>query len=368
MTKKIVHIIIGLHIGGAELMLKRLVEGLNGKDCMQHSVISLTDLGPVGQQLQNVGINVRELGMKNPLLVPSTFFKLRRELKKQKPDIVQTWMYHANFLGGLAAKSAGIDRVIWNIRSTNLHGNGNGNFIFRKSCGLLSSSVPHEVIYVSYSAQTEHLKAGYTSDRGVVIENGFNTDIFLFNKESREKYRSEMKLEIDDIAIFSVGRCVSEKDHPTFIKAICDASKSNSKIKGVLVGRDIDLESFALSDNEKKRFIVLGEREDIAGLLSAADIFCLHSITEGFPNVLGEAMSVGLPCITTKAGDAELILSNKKYIVETGDYSAIEQLMIELSEESASNRKVIGKKNREKILKCFSLEIILNKYLALYNK
>lgn len=366
MTYKIVHIIIGLRVGGAELMLKRLIEGLNGEDGMQHSVISLTDLGLVGQQLQSAGINIKTLGMNTPLLVPSTFFKLRRELKKQKPDIVQTWMYHANFLGGLAAKSIGIDRVIWNIRNTSLHANGNLNLIFRKSSALLSSSVPYEVIYVSHSAQKAHLKAGYTPNKGVVIENGFNTDIFLFNKESRDKYRSEMKLEFDDIAIFSVGRCVSEKDHPTFIKAICRASKSNSKIIGVLIGRDIDLESFGLSDNEKKNFIVLGERKDIAGLLSAADVFCLHSITEGFPNVLGEAMSVGLPCITTKAGDAELILSNKKYTVETGGFLSIAKLIIELSGYSVINRGVIGMNNREKILKDFSLETILNKYSDLY--
>lgn len=86
---KITHIIIGLGIGGAELMLKRLVEGLNGKDGMQHSVISLTDLGPVGQQLLDNGIQVTSLGMKNALSIPSTFIKLRSEFKKQKPDTLQ---------------------------------------------------------------------------------------------------------------------------------------------------------------------------------------------------------------------------------------------------------------------------------------
>lgn len=366
--RKILHIIIGLNVGGAELMLKRLVEGLDGKDGMQHSVISLTDLGPVGKQLQDSGISVTALGMKSAVSLPSTFYKLRRELKKQQPDIVQTWMYHADFLGGLAAKSIGINKVIWNVRNTHLSSSGKLNFIFRKSCAALSSRVPYEVVYVSYSAQTAHLKAGYTSDKGIVIGNGFDTNKYFFSEESRNKYRAELNLESDEIAVFSVGRYAPAKDHLTFIKAICEASKGNKKIKGVLVGRDIDLENFNLSDTEKKKFLVLGEKKDIAGLLSAADVFCLHSITEGFPNVLGEAMSVGLPCITTKAGDAGLILSNKKYTVETGGFLLIARLIIELSEESISNRRVIGNNNREEILKCFSLETILNKYLALYKK
>ena len=366
MSAKILHVIVGLDVGGAELMLQRLVSGSHSEGCVQHSVISLTDLGSIGQQLQNFGVSVTSLGMKGALSVPSTFLKLRCELVRQQPDVVQTWMYHANLLGGLSAKFAGKSKVIWNVRRTNLHGNGTLKYLFRRSCGLFSSTVPYEIIYVSHSAQKSHVEAGYTTAKGVVIGNGFDTDKFLFNMESRSKYRSDMKLDFDDVAIFSVGRCVPEKDHLTFIKAICAASMVNNKIKGVLIGRDIDLESFDLSDIDKKNFIVLGEKDDISGLLSAADIFCLHSVTEGFPNVLGEAMSVGIPCITTKAGDAELILSNKTFTVETGDSSSIAQLMIDLSEEDAHSRKAIGNKNRERIINYYSLESILKKYLLLY--
>lgn len=358
---KITHVIIGLRMGGAELMLKRLVEELNGRNGIQHSVISLTDLGLFGEQLNDAGINVVALGMKSTLSVPIIFYKLRSELKKQKPDIVQTWMYHADFLGGLAAKSVGIQKVIWNVRNTYL---SKGT----KLCALLSSRVPHDIIYVSYSAQKSHLNAGYTPNKGVVIGNGFDTDRYIFNSGNRDKYRIELNLKSDDIAVFSVGRCVPAKDHLTFINAICNVSKSNEKIKGVLIGRNINLDDFNLSDTKKKSFIVLGERDDVEGLLAAADIFCLHSITEGFPNVLGEAMSMGLPCITTKAGDAELILSDKKYIVEVGDYLSIGELIIELSGKSISSRKMIGQENRDRILKLFSLETISNTYLAFYKK
>lgn len=363
---KITHIIIGLGIGGAELMLKRLVEGLNGKDGMHHSVISLTDLGPVGQQLLDNGIHVKSLGMKNILSIPTTFIKLRRELKNKKPDIVQTWMYHADFLGGLAAKSLGIHNVIWNVRNTHLNSNGKFNMVFRKICAYLSYKVPKEIIYVSQSAYNEHLKQKYRSNIGKIIGNGFDTAKYSFSRRNREKYRSDFKLEDSDIAVFSIGRYVPAKDHSTFVAAICLAARTNPKIKGVLVGRDIQLDLFDLSDSEKKYFIMTGQRADIAELLSAADIFCLHSITEGFPNVLGEAMSVGIPCITTDAGDAALILKEKKYVVDVGDFSAISRKIIELSNEPDSVIAAIANKNTENIVRNYSISSILDQYIALY--
>lgn len=365
---RIVHIIIGLGVGGAELMLKRLILNSSQKNQFEHVVISLTDLGVVGHELQSKGIIVHSLGMKSPLSIPKIFLYIRKLLKKIEPDVVQTWMYHADFLGGLAAKSLGIKKVIWNVRNTHLDSSGKINFIFRKFCALLSYIVPHQIIYVSYSAQKSHLKAGYDSKKGVVIGNGFNVDQYIFDHENRERYRKDLNLKHDEVAVFSVGRCIPAKDHLTFIQSICIAASKNKNIKGVLVGRDLDLEKFKLSSIEKKYFIILGERFDIAALLSAADIFCLHSITEGFPNVLGEAMSVGLPCITTKAGDAELILCNDAYTVEVRDASTIAVLIEELASKDSISRLAIGKENRAKVLDKFTLEVILNKYFSLYKK
>lgn len=99
--------------------------------------------------------------MKNAFSLPVTFLKLRRELKKQQPDIVQTWMYHADFLGGLAAKSLGFNNIVWNVRNTYLNSSNKFNLFFRKACAYLSNKIPAEIVYVSYSAQREHLKEKY---------------------------------------------------------------------------------------------------------------------------------------------------------------------------------------------------------------
>lgn len=362
---KIIHIIIGLGIGGAELMLKRLVEGLDGKDRMQHSVISLTNLGPVGQQLQDAGISVTALGMKNALSLPSTFFKLRRELKKQAPDIVQTWMYHADFLGGLASKSLGIKRIIWSVRNTFIESRGKINFLFRKLCSYLSYRIPSQVIYVSNSARKEHISSGFNPHKSVVIGNGFDTSKYSFNEKNRDIYRHELMLTDNNIAVFSVGRYVPAKDHLTFVKAICNAAKSNKNVRGILIGRNISLEKFNLSNDEASLFIVLGERKDVAELLSAADIFCLHSITEGFPNVLGEAMSVGLPCIVTRAGDAEIILNDIESTFAIQDYFGISEKIVFFA-ENEEIRKNQGLENRKSVINNYALESILDTYSLLY--
>ena len=128
-TVRVVHIIIGLNIGGAELMLKRLIESHNTNNTIKHFVISLTNMGPVGRQLMDTGIAVYSLGITNIINVPFAFFELRSLLVKIKPDIVQTWMYHADFFGGIVAKSIGCDNILWNVRSTNIHKGGSLSLI-----------------------------------------------------------------------------------------------------------------------------------------------------------------------------------------------------------------------------------------------
>lgn len=363
---KITHVIVGLNVGGAELMLKRLVEGLGAEAGTQHSVISLTDIGVVGRKLEASGVEVMALGMQNVWSLPATFLRLRRALKRQQPDIVQTWMYHADFIGGLAARSVGIDQVVWNVRNTYLTGRGAFNLAFRKLCSFVSRHVPREIIYVSHSARREHLNAGYHPERGVVIGNGFDVGLYSFSSDNRLRYRSELGLDDSDFAVFSVGRCVPAKDHPTFVRAICAAARIEPRIKGVLIGRDMDLDRYALTEAEKSAFVVVGEREDVAGLLSAADAFCLHSVTEGFPNVLGEAMCVGLPCVVTRAGDAELILSDASNTVDVGDVAGLAERIARLATSDPASRKAAGARNRERVVTSYSLESVLHRYLSVY--
>lgn len=364
--KRIVHVIIGLNVGGAELMLQRLVLNSSKKEYFEHFVISLTDLGIIGPKLQEQGVNVYSLGMASISTLPLTLLKLRKLLKKLRPDVVQTWMYHADLLGGITARSLGIENVVWNVRNTTINERGTLATSIAKFCAKLSYTIPKKIVYVSKSALKSHQEFGYNNSISVVIFNGYDTDKFNYSLEARQQYRRDFQISDNDIVVGSVGRFSKSKDHKTFIKSIILATKSNPNIKGLIVGRDIDLNNFNIAEKDKKKFIVIGQREDIASIYSCMDIFCLHSSSEGFPNVLGEAMSTGIPCVVTRAGDAEHILNQIEYTSNIRDVDSLSKSLISLANLSPEERIEIGVKNRERIKENFEINVIVERYLDLY--
>src|SRR5512134_1216123 len=115
---KVAHVIIGLEVGGAEMMLRRLLLTQRSQGGAPGTVISLTGLGPVGQRLRDDGVEVIALGMRTSLGAPLAVLRLRRLLLRLQPDVVQTWLVHADLLGGLAARAAGLRAVVWGVRTT----------------------------------------------------------------------------------------------------------------------------------------------------------------------------------------------------------------------------------------------------------
>ncbi|MGI3034128.1 glycosyltransferase [Vibrio diabolicus] len=364
--KHIIHVISSLNVGGAELMLKRLIE--NDK-INTHSVITLLNGGVLKNEFEATGVRVISLCINRHLDIPFSIFKLRKIIKGLNPDVVQTWMYHSDFLGGIAARTLGIDKVVWNVRNTDLKARGKINFAFRKICGFFSRVIPDEIVYVSESARVSHEKEGFDSSKSVVIYNGFDTEKYKFSKRLRDNLRKEMNVDDKDILVFSVGRYADAKDHKSFIDVIKGLRSHN--VKGVMIGREMDYNNEEITkyincDNDL--FLLMGERDNVHELLSSADIFCLHSITEGFPNVLGEAMSVGLPCITTRAGDAEHILNNHLYTCEVGNVSQMMDRILTLSRISQIDRVNIGKVNRERIISNFTLSKTITDYQKVYSR
>jgi len=371
MNKSVVHIIIGLNVGGAELMLKRLAEGLSEKHGMQHSVISLTELGPIGKQLQEAGISVSALGMKSAISLPSTFFKLRSELQKQKPDIVQTWMYHADFLGGITAKSLGIGNIVWGIRTTNVTlGRSKLTVKLRKLCALLSYSVPKVIICAADAGRIVHEQTGYDPSKMKVISNGFDLDSLRVEPEQRDILRAECGFTDSEMVIGSVGRFNTVKNQKLFIEAAALLVPNHPNIRFLMVGRDNnwhndELVSWIKNNNLENKFVLLGERSDVPTCLAAMDIFCLHSKTEGFPNVLGEAMASGLPCVTTDVGDAKILLGSTGEIVSLSALSVSKAVshLLNLDKQDLIKMGVFA---RQRLEDNYSLSEIIQQYNDTY--
>lgn len=373
MNKKIVHIIIGLHIGGAELMLKRLILQSQIKGVFKHEIISLTDLGIIGHDLKAEGVSIHTLGMTSGLSIIKIFFNLRNLLIKLNPDVVQTWMYHSDLIGGLAAKSLGIKNIIWGIRNSAIDSNSSkSKKIIRKLCANLSYSIPSTIICVAHKAKDVHVEIGYDEKKMYVIPNGFDLDRFYPDKNKRNKLRSSLMLNEKDLVIGNIGRFAPAKNQINFLKACIFLLDEGFNFKILLGGRDVDLDnseisSLFLNNQYADHFIFLGEVADTPSFYNAIDIFCLCSYTEGFPNVLGEAMATEKICLTTDAGDAKLILGNFGFhIVSTSYIDIAKALETNILNGCESKLKNLGQQARIAIEDKYSLTKIVQKFEQLY--
>lgn len=371
---KVVHVIIGLDIGGAEMMLKRLIETHKDNPTYRHVVISLTSIGHAGQQLQTLGVEVYELGMRSVSGIPRVLFQLVRKLREIRPNIIQTWMYHADLLGGLAARITGNRNVIWGVRCTAIpQGRFSATQMVVNLCSWLSGWVPRVIVCCAESARSFHARLGYDRSKLLVINNGY--DLSQFNKDQlkRQKARAAFGFGDDDIVIGIVGRFDPLKDYRNFINAAAVVVATEVHVKFLMVGRDIDpanskLYGWLAETGKTHRFVLAGERHDIPMCLASMDIFCLSSVKEGFPNVVCEAMASGVPCVVTDAGDAARIVSDTGLIVPTSDSAALAKALQKMTNMSFEERARLGELARYRIEKHFSISNVCAQYESLYSQ
>lgn len=369
---KVLHVIVGLDVGGAENMLKRLIES-DSNSISNTTVVSLTTLGPIGEILCAQRVRVYALGMTSIFSLPFTLWRLVRLIKKYRPALVQTWMYHADLLGGLAARLASC-RVIWNVRSTAIpQGAMSGTYWIVRLCAKASSVIPARVICCAQAAKVAHIKLGYVDSKMTVIPNGYNFKSLVFSLNSRVKARTGFGFGVDDIVIGTVGRFDPLKDFHNFVTAASKLSARRNDVKYVMVGRNIDatnatllewIENAGLTD----KFLLLGERSDIPSVLSALDIFCLSSVNEAFPNVVVEAMAMSVPCVVTRAGDAAEILGDEEFVVPVQDSNALSDALFRLCEFSPADRTMLGVKLAKKVRKEYEINEIRKKYEKVYEE
>jgi glycosyltransferase involved in cell wall biosynthesis len=328
MPLRVVFIITGLGTGGAESMLEKLIGAL--APSIQAHVISLTTLGDIGPRLLARGVPVEALGMRANRPDVAAFARLVRRLRRLSPHVIHTWMYHADLFGGLAARLAGVRAVMWGVRHSNLSATANksSTLAVMRVCARLSRWVPMRIACAAARARDVHVAQGYAADRMVVIPNGFDLSRFQPDASARDSLRAELGLARGTPLLGVVGRFDVQKNHRGFCEAMAILHARRPDVHAVLAGTGIDTGNAKLlawmnASGIEPVCHLLGRRDDMPRLMAALDVLVLPSIGEAFPNVLGEAMACGVPCVSTDVGDARDILGSVGRVVAAGDMAGL---------------------------------------------
>lgn len=361
-----------LDMGGAQMMLVRLLTGLD-RNQFSPTVISLVRPGPLQAPIEGLGIPIYSLEMPRGIPHPGALVKLVRWLRRNRPDAIQTWMYHADLLGGLAAKLAGGIPLAWGIRHADLSKNANRwhTLLTVKACAHLSRWLPSQIICSSEAARRLHVEAGYEPKKMVVVRNGVDLTLFQANAVSRSGLREELGVPDESLLVGLIGRFDPQKDHRNFVLAAGLLLHMWPHVRFVLCGERINWDNASLTgwiDEQgiRDRCYLLDNRDDMPRVMAAMDIVVSSSLGESFPNVVAEAMSCEVPCVVTDVGDSAVIVGDTGRVVPPRDPIALSAAMFGLITMNREMRCQLGMTARCRIEEHFALHTVVSRYQNLY--
>ncbi len=371
--KKLCHITTGLNIGGAEMFLLNLAKSLNTLG-YQQTIISLQAQGDLSEKIRNENIELIHLGISRYPWTWWGIFKLPFLLHKMSPDVLQTWLYHADLIGGLSS-IFGNTELVWNVRQTDISAKHNKREIVlvARITALLSKYLPVKIICCSESAKASHINIGYSESKIVVIPNGCDTSLYKYDGERRKAARLMLGIEENDVVIGRFGRFDPQKDYKNFISAADEIQSSHKHAWFLMAGENIslgnpELKKWISRSRVPGRFLLLGKRDDLPDLYQAVDIFISSSLGEGFPNVVAEAMSSEVPCVVTDVGESSDLVGNTGRTVPKKDMKKLADACLELVNIGDIERRKLGEAARSRIVNHYSLERSVTDYRELYDQ
>ena len=368
---KIAFVTTGLARGGAEVMLLRLLESLD-RERFEPSVICLSSTGPVAELLSRMGVPPVVLSQRAALFAVLGLPKLVAALRAIRPDIIQGWMYHGNVAAALAAPFLeNSPALLWNVRMAgeDFETEKRLTRVVIRVGALLAPRVHWIVANSRKGALTHAVRLGYKG-RWRVIPNGFDTVRFAPGMDAPAELQA---LASASVRIGMIARHHPIKDHDTFLTAAALLSRSDPAARFVLVGEGTswdnrDLVASISRHGLREKILLMGSRSDIPQVAACLDIVTLCSISEGFPNAIGEAMSCGVPCVVTDVGDAALLVGDTGLVVPARDPAALCVAWRELAALGAPGRRSLGDRARRRIVDHFTIGAIGQRYQDLYEQ
>lgn len=371
----VAHFTTSLDMGGSQTMLAKLVEISAGKSRHpRHAVVSLTPPGVLAGRIQACGCPVYDLAMKRGLPTARSLLRLLRITGSLSPDLVQGWMYHGNVAASIAGAVARAP-VVWNVR----HSLNQLSCESRTTRAILAFSArlarhTAAIVYNSRAAAAEHEAIGFSRERTVVIPNGFDCTRFSPDHSRRMDARKLFGIADGPTLVCMAARLHPMKDHAMLVEAVGRARRAGHDLHLLLVGTSLDAPPPALARMigemlPADRVTLIGERTDLSDWLASVDIVALPSAWgEAFPNILGEAMACGVPCVATAVGDSEWIVAQGGIVVPPRDPGAMAHALAEFDGLGPDARRQIGAIGRARVVEHFSLDQVGHQYRRLYER
>ena len=365
-NNKIIFICPDINSGGAENIIFNLAKAISKNDIL---LISLTDIGYYGSILRKEGYKIYSLNMKKNIFVFFKIFYLLILIIRFKPRIIQTWLYHANLVGGIAAKLLGVKKIYWTVHHDfeyrNLY-----MMLEMRILVLLSYLIPDKIIYGSNPVKNNHVSNGYFREKSIVINNGVSTSKFRPVPELRDSIRKDLNITKKCLLLGNIARYIPLKDHETLLKSLKILKSKGLNFKCLLIGQGLSNENREFKIRIKKygledKVILYGKTYEINNILNAFDINILTSKKECSPISLIESMSTGIPCISTNVGDAIELIGDSGWVVNTSDYKSIAKLIMDINLDK-NILKIKSNIARKRVEKNYPIEKMINKYKKLY--
>ena len=365
----VLHVISGLRQGGAEKSLADLAIRSDHRR-FHHVVATLRDGGISEARLCEAGVEVAPLHFNRARDFLPARARLRRLINRTNPNVVQSWLYHADLLATLSAPRS--IKLAWNLRNSDLTGSNRRSWPLLVSALAALSRQPDLIISNSSAGLTAHIARGYRPRHSLIIPNGVDLNLFRPMPELRADVRARFGLPTDGFVIGMPARYEGFKDHAAFIEAARLASADDHAPAFVLAGEGVDsynthLKSLIGAAGLSGRVFVVGSQQNMPALYAALDVVTLSSSHgEGFPNVLAEAMASGVPVVATDVGDVRTLVGDVGRIVPPRIPRALAEAWRQMAALEAAGRKEIGMRGRTRVETHFSQERMISAYQAAY--
>jgi len=362
---KILFLSRSLESGGAERQLAVLASGLS-RIGWKVVIASFYYEGNVGSKLERDGVSIRYLYKKGRWDVVGFAFRLIQLIKEEAPDIIHGYLPVPNIIAVLLRPLLPPHKLVWGIRASNMEMD-QYDWLTRWSYRLERnlSGFPDMIIANSQAGMEVMREKGFSIDKALMIPNGIDTQRFHPDSAGRVAIREQFGIAAGDKLIGLVARLDPMKDHLTFMRAAAYLINQRENMRFICVGDGPDsyrqkLMAVSMDLGIADRLVWADTVEDMAAMYNAFDVATLSSAYgEGFPNVIGEAMACGVPCVVTNVGDSAYIIGDTGIVVPTRNPEALAHAWDTMLDRIEKEGCELGVRARERLCRLFGDDALI---------